>query len=720
MLMKKIFSFIIAAIMLASILNPVNAVAESKTNISLEKAITIAKEAFNLKTDGYKLNYEYSENQNGKNLWRLSWNKSEEPSSNIYVTVDSDTGDITSMNRWDYSNTIPSKIPAYSKDQALKKAQEIVKKLQPANFGQTKLYEKTQYGSEPYYTSQDAYTFKFIRIINGIEMQDNGITITLDKNTLEMKAYSFDWDKGPFPDASKAISLEEAKKIFKEELGIELSYRLVYNYKEKTETPILVYALKDSNLPIDALTGKVIPNSIIRYGLEKSASEDTAANAGGVLTPEEQSTVDSNSKLISKDAAIAVVKKYVAEANAFQLENANLYTNEVRKISTWHLSWTKDNGKDKSRSYLSAVVNADTSELISFYLSGDEFNADEDAAPKYTEAQAKEIAERFIKEQQPEKFAATEYRENKQISELAKIYPPTQTTSYSFRYINKQNGALCPFNSFNVVVNPQTGKIQSYSMEWVNINLPSTEGAMTLEDAYKALFNSLDFSMQYIRNYDYTNNGNAAPEIKLAYVLENFSGMIDSKNGAVLDYNGKPVKEFQKTEFSDIKGHKAEKDIQLLVDMGIIVDESGKFNPNEKLLQKDFIKMIVLALDPYYSTYSDASEDEYEKYYRIAFERKIISEKEKLPNAQISRQIAAKMLVRALNVGFVAELSDIYVLPFKDAKSVGTQYKGYAAIAAELGIVTPENGYFNPPRHVLRGEAATMLVNFLKVDVNVK
>lgn len=714
--MKKVFSFIITAIMLASIINPINAAAESKTNISLEKAINIAKDAFNLKTDGYKLTYEYNENQKGKNLWRLSWNKEKEPSSNISVTVDSDTGDVTGMDRWDYSNTIPSKIPVYSKDQALKKAQEIGKKLQPVNFDQTKLYEKTKYGVEPYYSSSDSYIFKFIRIINGIQMQDNGITITLDKNTLEMKGYTFDWDKGPFPDTSKAITLDEAKKIFGEKLGIELSYKLIYNYNEKTETPILVYTLKDGNRPIDALTGEVLENSNRLYDLGKMKADATNENSAGGLTPEEQSTVDSNNKLISKDAAIEAVKKYVPQANSFQLDNANLYTNVVRKTASWHLSWYKDNGKDKPRSYLYAQVNAATSELNSFYLSGDEFHSDEKAAPKFTEAQAREIAEKFIKGQQADKFAATEYRENKKSNDYEEQYPK----NYSFTYINKQNGALCPFNSFNAVVNSQTGEILAYSMEWADVKLPSTEGAMTLENAYKALYDNLDFSMQYIRQYDYSKGTNSAPEIKLAYVLENYSGMIDSNNGAVLDYNGKPVKETKKIDFSDIKGHSSEKDIQLLIEMGILDDESGKFNPNSELLQKDFVKMIVKAIEPYYLTYSDDSKDEYDKYYKIAIERKIISEKEKLPDAQISRQIAAKMLVRALNVGFVADLSDIYTLPFKDAASVGAQYKGYAAIAAELGIVVPQNGCFNPSKHVLKGEAATMLVNFLKVDVNVK
>ena len=718
--MKKVFSLIITAVMLVGILNPIKANAEIKTNISLEKAITIAKENFNLTTEGYKLNYQYQENQYGKNLWSLSWNKEKEPSSNINVSVDSDTGDVISMNRWDSSTIIPSKIPAYSKEQALKEAQEIAKKIQPINFQQTKLYENTKYGIEPYYTSQDSYSFKFIRIVNGIQMQDNGITITLDKNTLQIKSYAFDWDKGPFPDTAKAMTLDDAKKIFGEKLGIELSYRLIYDYTKKTETPILVYALKDSNKPIDALTGEIIENSYRIYNdLAKSENSASPQSPGSSMTPEEQSTVDSNSKLISKDTAIEIVKKYVKQANSFQLENANLYTNEVRKTASWYISWSKDNGKDKSKDYLSAEVNAQTSELISFSLSGDEFYSNGEIEPRFTEAQSKDIAEKFIRSQQAEKFAATEYRENKQVNINVEKYP----TNYSFSYINKQNGALCPFNNFNVMVNPQTGEIQSYRMEWVDVKLPSTDGAMTLENAYKALYSNLDFSMQYIRKIDYSKGSNSVSEIKLAYVLENFSGMIASNNGAVLDYSGKPVKESKKIEFSDIKGNSAEKDIQLLIDMGILDDVSGKFNASSELLQKDFVKMIVRAIEPYaytYSTYTDVSNDEYDNYYKIAIERKIISEKEKLPNAQISRQIAAKMLVRALNVGFVGDLSNIYTLSFKDAKLVGKQYKGYAAIASELGMIVPQSGNFNPTRHVLRGEAATMVVNFLKVDVNIK
>jgi hypothetical protein len=199
--------------------------------------------------------------------------------------------------------------------------------------------------------------------------------------------------------------------------------------------------------------------------------------------------------------------------------------------------------------------------------------------------------------------------------------------------------------------------------------------------------------------------------------------MIDSKTGVVLDSMGKPIKEAKKVEYSDIKGSAAEKDIQLLIEMGIIEDENTKYNPNGEMLQKDFIKMLVRAMEPYmfvYNTYTDSSSDEYEKYYKIAIERKLISEKEKQPNSQISKQGTAKMLVRALNVGFVGDLGNIYYLPFKDAKLVGNQYKGYAAIASELGMIPAEKGYFNPSRHVLRGEAATMLVNFLKVDVNVK
>jgi hypothetical protein len=120
--------------------------------------------------------------------------------------------------------------------------------------------------------------------------------------------------------------------------------------------------------------------------------------------------------------------------------------------------------------------------------------------------------------------------------------------------------------------------------------------------------------------------------------------MIDSKTGVVLDSMGKQIKEAKKVEYSDIKGNAAEKDIQLLIEMGIIEDENTKYNPNGEMLQKDFIKMLVRAMEPYmfvYNTYTDSSSDEYEKYYKIAIERKIISEKEKQPNSQISKQITA-------------------------------------------------------------------------------
>lgn len=709
--MKRILSLFIAVLVLIGTLAPIGAHAETKTNISLEKAISIAKDAFNLKTEGFELNYSYVENQDNKNIWRLTWDKAKAPSANISVSVDADNGDILNMYQWESSNKTQSKIPAYSKAQAQKVAENIATKLQAINFKLMQLDDKATENQEPYFNTGSDYNFTFIRIVNGIKMKDNGISISIDKNTLKLRNYTYNWDNGEFPAVSKAMSLDDAKKILMEKQGIELSYNLVYNYTTKTIKPILVYSLKNGNNPIDAITGEIIKNSvIIRYGLDKAANQTSMKDSG--LTPQEQSTVDLNSKLISKEAAIEVAKKYIAKAIDYKLENANLYINEMTKASVWNINFSKPTGTDEEKFYLYASVDANNSDLLSFNLSEEASKEELKSTPNYSEAQAKNIAEQFIKSIQAKRFSTSEYRQNTSI-----LAPGEYPETYNFSYIGKQNDAYCPFNNFNITINSQTGAIISYNMDWIELSLPSTEGTMKLEDAYKSLFGNLDFSLQYIKKHDYTTD--AKSEIKLAYVLENFSGNLDAKTGVEIDYNGKPVTENKIASFTDIAGTAAEKDIQLLSEMGIITAGNYKYNPNEKLLQKDFVKMIALALDPYVVNYTE-SDDEYEKYYNVILQNKILSEKEKLPNAQISRQIAAKMLVRALNVGFVGDLSDIYVLSFKDAKSVGTQYKGYVAIAAKLNILTAEKDYINPQRHVLRGEAATMLVNFLKVDTNVQ
>jgi hypothetical protein len=714
--MKKIFSLTITVLIMLTVINPQYVSARaSSSKISLDKAINIAKQSFNLSTDGFDFNSNYYENQNGRNLYRLEWNMKKAPGINVSVSVDADTGDILEMYRWENNNKIPSKIPKNTKKQGLNVAQELIKKLQPEKSKEVRLLEDNKNG-EIYY-SPDTYTYRFVRTVNGCDVVDNGMTVVLNKDTLKVINYVFTWDKGPFTDVSKAMDAEQAKKKFEEKIGLELSYKMIYDYEKKDQHAILIYSPKTTLYPIDAVTGEIIEQyfnigmggNYELYNMKPSRAQDS-----GLLTKEEQNAVDINRKLISKEQAIDVIKKYVPQVEKYTLNDASLYTNTMNKVSSWSFSWSYIDKEKNTSSYISAQVNAQNSELMGFELYGDEFYTREKVEPKYTEEQGKKIAEDFIKGLQPEKYSKVEYRKSR-----PNYYVEKFPANYSYLFINKENGIACPFNNFVVSVNSQTGQIVSYRMNWENVELPKAENTITMEQAYKALYEKGKFTKKYIRFFDYkTNSYNGEPQIKLAYTFDSFTGIIDANTGEFLNYDGKPVKESKKIQYTDIKGHPAENNIVILAELGVLSDESSKFNPNSKITQKEFVKMVVRSLEP--NSYMNYRvNDNYEDYYRIAIERKILSEKEKRPDSPVTRQEGAKMLIRSLGIGFVAEMPDIYKVPFKDGKNIAKNYLGYAVIASKLNIIPQKNGLFNPTGQILKGEAATMIVNTMKVDVNI-
>ena len=155
----------------------------------------------------------------------------------------------------------------------------------------------------------DAYSFNFVRQINNLELAENGVNISIDKNTLKIRNYNFMWDKGTFADPTKAIGLTPAKKIFSDKLGIQLSYNIINDSKTKTQSAILVYGLKNGSMPIDAITGELLKNGYYpMYGGMDMRAEKSAVMKNSALTPEEQKSVDTSSKYVSQENATAEAK----------------------------------------------------------------------------------------------------------------------------------------------------------------------------------------------------------------------------------------------------------------------------------------------------------------------------------------------------------------------------------------------------------------------------
>jgi hypothetical protein len=710
--MKKIIALLTVFALIFGVFQiPGGVLAEEKPQITLKEAIEIAKTTLALKTEGFEFNSSYLENQNGFNVWSLNWNNTKTNNESINVSIDSNNGEVVSLGWYTPYEQPKSRIPKYTKAEALKAAEAWVAKLQGEKFKQTKLKENPD--QEYYNKYSDAYSFNFVRMQDGIEVTPNTMSIQLDKNTLKVRNFNMIWDTQSLPSKANAFGLDKAKEIFKSKLGIELSYNLIYGNANEEPKAVLAYTLKNGNSPIDAVSGELLNNVYrIFYAMDKGGMAESAAASPVPVTPQEQSVIDDQSKYITKEAAEQVVRQYIKIDDNMKLERASLNPGYSKLNASWGLDWRYTNSSDNSYTYLSAQVDAVTKELRHYSINKYNDKIDKAATPIKKDA-AKKIAEEFLKKVQPEKFTKTQYRDSK---ELNNIMPERQTT-YNFNYIRIENGVPCPTQSLYVSIDQYSGEVISYSSGWMDISFPKPENVISLDKAYEKLFETVKFDLEYIHHYpnmnDYENK-----VMKLTYALENTNILMDASNGQMLNYDGTPVKPANKLKYTDIKGNKAEDEINTLIDMGILIPEGTTFAPDSNMLQKDFIKLLVSSLQDYYVMPIARTENQYDNYYNEAVRRKLIAENEKNPDAVVTRQDAAKMIVRAMNFGVLAERGSMFAASFNDASSITAAYKGYVVIAAELRIIQPVNNNINPNTAITRGDAAEILVNYMKCETS--
>ena len=78
--------------------------------------------------------------------------------------------------------------------------------------------------------------------------------------------------------------------------------------------------------------------------------------------------------------------------------------------------------------------------------------------------------------------------------------------------------------------------------------------------------------------------------------------------------------------------------------------------------------------------------------------------------AEVTREKACVMLVKAMGFEEVAKLENIFIAPFNDVST----NKGYIAILNENNIVSGDgSGNFNPGKCLTRADAVVLLYNYL-------
>lgn len=181
-------------------------------------------------------------------------------------------------------------------------------------------------------------------------------------------------------------------------------------------------------------------------------------------------------------------------------------------------------------------------------------------------------------------------------------------------------------------------------------------------------------------------------------------------------------------KFRDLSSHWAKDEIEKLYSLGILDDQSNFFSPNTPMQRYDFAIAIGKAVDlrvleetkktsTTKSIFTDVKRTAKDyNYLESAVEKEIIKGKTPTtfdPKGYLTRQQAATMLVRALGLENKAP-DPGYKTDYKDDGKISDYARDAVYVATELGLMSGDNGKFNPKEHLTRSQASAVLVRYLE------
>ena len=682
--MKKCISLALALLVALAPAAPAFG-AEAQQSAELEKAIRKVKSVITIPAE-YK-EFTYSSYQSGESgdapVWDLSWSGTDEKNGVISAAVDG-LGNLLSYYWYETEDDERSGLAKVTREEAGKTALAFLAKAMPDTAKDMRLAG----GENQSYTSP-RLEFTYQLYVDGIPAPFIQAEIQVNKysgRVISFRGVEAGTKLPQFPKGTGSYTREQMEKIYEEKLGPELSYYIWYDRKAGASKVFAAYAMnRNQGKAIDAATGQVV-DLYVNYNVAR----DAGAMGGGSnklmeegLTPEEKAALQDVSNLISAAKAESILRDRVegiGDQEAVRTRLNQDYEDKTR--FSWSISFSGASGS----------VDAKTGELLSFYLFQPGDGAGPGKALNAREAKAK--TEAFIRENSPDKFEKSKEKE---------WNPSPSTTeepdSFSFRYVRQEQGVGVDGDGFFITVDAKSGRIVSYSCNWhKNASFPAIGGAM---DSWKA-FQKFNETGALGPAYKMTGKNQVALVYDFANSVSQF--LLEPFTGEKLSWNGQRYREETIPDYSDLKGHWAEKMIRELRENGYYLDGT-QFKPDMAITQESFLRYLFSPMQARYNQ---------DDFYDILKQRKIVLPQEKAPDQPLSRQDAAKLMVRYLGFETVAAKEGIFTNLYKDETKAG--YKGYAAICNGLGIMKgDEKGRFNGASAMTRAEAASAIYRLLSV-----
>lgn len=692
--------------------------------ISLEKAIQIVKTNFDVPKDYTDFSSSYN-TYDGRQAWALRWNGTSERPGEFAAEVNALNGDIVSMNYWknEDQSANPS-VPAISKADAQEISDKLLSRLLGKRTEELRLIPSEQ-EIIPLNYGPFNYSLQYQRLTNGVPFLGNGVNVQVSSKDGQVTSYRLNWNDAQAPGAEGVISAEQARQAFSEAPFFKLEYWVPSSFRplltgQKQEAK-LVYQLRGENNggAIDAFTGKPLqlnPGEWLEndsyggggMGAAKEARSGAANDALHVLTPEELKEVERTAKLLKQDEAIAAVKGWIEIPANLTLRSANLgqdWRSPDKRI--WSFDWgsvsnDRESGKPQ---YLSARVSAATGELLGFVVST---QPNDKTEVKLDRAAAQNLAEEFLKKVQPERFSQVVLDPESDL--MAKMNPePWNNQAFSYRRV--VNGINFPENGMIVNVDPVSGKVTNYELNWFDYDFPGVSGIISKDKAVESFLKARPLTLSYVRIYS-----NGIPgDLRLVYLpiaadrSVPVSNTVDAKSGEMLDYQGQPIEKGPKPfKFTDLTEVKGAAEIAALGQAGLFGDYGNSFKPLEKMSVDSLLRAMYLSRFGIWGNTGLTEKEVISKAKDLGWLKEDLK-----PGDPVNRELLTKVLLRYIQLNKIAELKDIYQVSFQDSDQISPEALGYVAIASSTGIVKVEGQTLAPRETVNRAEAAAALFRAL-------
>ncbi len=275
-----------------------------------------------------------------------------------------------------------------------------------------------------------------------------------------------------------------------------------------------------SLLPVDAISKAQTNLRVLSEVNESSTSDSYQISSIDIPAVGEVVVTDVKETNQSKqlEDVLKLVKGKVSIPKDLNKFDSYYNDNNYNGIPYWNLSWYNEDYSKRLR------VQADNDgNILNYYYSDDAMNY---IAPKFLKDELVGVANKFIKTVANDIFTKLEYVGVESLG--------TYSGQYQYTYTRVENGIPMPDNVVTVGVNYNTGKVVSYSSNYLyNIDIPSKDVKITKEEAKEKIGKNVKMELSYQNAYTTDSKGNTTIKAFLVYSPNNSYIAVDAKTGEV-------------------------------------------------------------------------------------------------------------------------------------------------------------------------------------------